>query len=322
MRLRLSRLSVSFLFLFLCFVCTAQTNFTVGTYNLERYFSEDTPEFTAKQEKIVEIICKMNVDVLGLAEIGTYEEVLQLIRLLKKEGINYADYVWMRGNDGNSNLAILSRYPLENTIEHKKDKYLLAGKRYLMKRGILETTARFRDDYTCTFFLTHLKSKLQSSKVVNANDVRLEEAQILRQKADAVLAENAASDFILMGDFNDDYSSKTLREIIGNKTGQTRLLDTRPMEPNGDGRPERIGSRSRNVVWTHFYASEDSYSRFDYILISPGLKDQFIPEDALIVTVPNWGIASDHRAIKSGFSIPSKVLEKERGKKSKSSKKQ
>ena len=43
---------------------------------------------------------------------------------------------------------------------------------------------------------------------------------------------------------------------------------------------EHHGDVTRNITWTHYYGAEDTYSRIDYILLSPGMAK------VLLVTLP------------------------------------
>ena len=104
----------------------------------------------------------------------------------------------------------------------------------------------------------------------------------------------------MLGDFNDTKDTKPIRALRGR--GRSALVDTRPAERNGDNlKPERAGHDPRNVTWTYYYGVEDSYSRVDYILISPGLAKEWVPEETYVLSIPNWGLASDHRPIVATF---------------------
>ena len=302
------RFSRTALILFLLFSgvlsAGAQSSFTVGTYNLERFNPEKNEAFEEKYQKIIESIAAMNADVVGLVEVGKIDSVKLLLDGLEKAKTPYRYYEWMASNDGNLHLAVFSRYPLKETRYHKSDTYSLGGKRYNLKRGILETSVQITKDYSFTVLLTHLKSQV-ATRYAPQEEIRLEEAKLVRKKLDEILKKNMEADFILMGDLNDNFYSRPVRTLIGNQKGQSRLMDTRPIEPIGDTLPSgRTRGKYRSVAWTHFYSSEDSYSRLDYILCSPGMRDQFLPEQTAVIVVPNWGHGSDHRPIKAGFRVP------------------
>ena len=52
----------------------------------------------------------------------------------------------------------------------------------------------------------------------------------------------------------------------------------------------------------HSDALEDTYSRIDYILLSPAMAKVWLPERTYIPTVPYWGMGSDHRPIVAEFA--------------------
>jgi endonuclease/exonuclease/phosphatase family metal-dependent hydrolase len=52
---------------------------------------------------------------------------------------------------------------------------------------------------------------------------------------------------------------------------------------------------------SYFYGKDDTYSRIDYILLSPAMARDWLQNKTYASTVPNWGVASDHRAIVAAF---------------------
>lgn len=49
------------------------------------------------------------------------------------------------------------------------------------------------------------------------------------------------------------------------------------------------------------FDKEDVYSRIDYILLSRGMEREWLNEETYVLSLPNWGIASDHRPVVAGF---------------------
>ena len=57
----------------------------------------------------------------------------------------------------------------------------------------------------------------------------------------------------------------------------------------------------RTIAWTHYYAKEDAYSRFDYILLNRGMSREWTREGTYVLALPDWGEASDHRPVVASF---------------------
>ena len=105
---------------------------------------------------------------------------------------------------------------------------------------------------------------------------------------------------VVAGDFNDLKNSDATRKIIGR--GKFQLADTRPAERPGDdpaGSPADFEPRS--IAWTYFYGVDDTYSRIDYILLSPAMKRNWLAAETFIPKIANWGVGSDHRPIVAAF---------------------
>lgn len=281
--------------------------FTVGAYNLELFLKEPAGTMRAKPEaakaKVVEMVKAMNVDVLAVEEMGGLDAFTEFQDSLKAIGMSYPHTEYVRGSDSTLHVAVLSRFPIVARRSHTNESFLLNGKLHHVLRGFAEVDIRV-ENYQFTLLAAHLKSKRQSG-LSDEEDVREQEALLLREKVDGILNFNPAANLVVLGDMNDFRNARSTRALIGR--GKNALIDTRPAERNGDSR--EVASQpnaGRQVTWTHYYAAEDNYSRLDYILISKGMSREWIPEGTFIVAAPNWGIASDHRPIVATFSTVDK----------------
>jgi endonuclease/exonuclease/phosphatase family metal-dependent hydrolase len=158
-------------------------------------------------------------------------------------------------------------------------------------------------EYSFTLITAHLKSKRPVPEADEA-ELRLEEAKVLRRIIDADLAGHPNANLVVAGDFNDNKDSAPLKTILGR--GRFKLVDTRPAERNGDSGAAHPPQEPRTITWTHYYGKEDSYSRIDYILLSPSMAREWGTNETCVATVANWGVASDHRPIVAAFEAADK----------------
>ncbi|MCP5515652.1 MAG: endonuclease/exonuclease/phosphatase family protein [Verrucomicrobiales bacterium] len=279
--------------------------FTVGTYNLENYLDAAVsggrnPKPADARAKVVESILAARPDILAVEEMGRESALLELRDTLRKAGLDYAHYEYAGGWDTNIFVALLSRFPIVARRSHTNENYLLNGRRLQVSRALIEVDIAVTPDYLLTAFVAHLKSRREVGFADQAA-MRLAEARILREKVDDLLKARPDANVIVMGDFNDTKDTASTRALIGQ--GRLKFKDLRPAEDNGDNIPApRSDWDPRNITWTHFYGKEDSYQRIDYLLVSPGLAAEWLPEATRVVTVPNWGLGSDHRPIIAGFA--------------------
>jgi len=280
----------------------------VATYNLENYMDRDVGTRHAKsaeaKAKIHECIRALNPDVIALQEMGSPEALQELRTSLKTDGLDFPFWEHVTGFDTNIHVAVLSRFPFAARRPHTNEFFLLGGRRFQVSRGFAEVDVKVGDGYSFTLITTHLKSR-RPVPVADEAELRLEEARLLREKIDARLAANPNANLIVLGDFNDTRDSRSTREIIGR--GRFKLTDTRPAERNGDNAPNLNPAwEPRNITWTHYYGKDDTYSRIDYILLSPGMAREWVTNETYVLTLPNWGIGSDHRPLVAAFSAQDK----------------
>ena len=127
----------------------------------------------------------------------------------------------------------------------------------------------------------------------------------MHDKIEEVFAANPNVNLVVLGDLNDYKDAPSTKEVIGR--GKHKLLDTRPAERNGDdpASPPRI-LNAPTVTWTHYFATEDVYSRLDYILLSPGMAREWVAGETYVLALPNWGKGSDHRPVVATFEAEDK----------------
>ncbi len=287
------------------FLVNAAEKFRVATYNLENYVDNSASnrplKSEASREKICENIKELNPDVVAVQEMGSLSLLMDLRQRLKRHGLDYPNYEFVYGWDTNIYVAILSKFPIVDRRSHTNENYLLRGRRFYVSRGIGEVDIQVNNNYKFTMFTCHLKSKRTIAEADEA-EMRLKEAQILRELINARFAENPNANILLSGDFNDTKDTPSTRAILGRANAKIGLVDTRPAEKNGDNLPpERQGYAPRNISWTHFFGRDDTYSRIDYILLSKSMAKEWISNETYVLAVPNWGLASDHRPIVATF---------------------
>ena len=278
--------------------------FRIAAYNVENYLDQPTEsrhevKSAEAKAKVRESIVAMKPDVISLEEMGSTNALLDLRDSLKAQGLNLPYWEEVTGSDPNIHVAVLSRFPIVARRPHTNENFLFEGRRFSVSRGFLEVDIRVNANYAFTLLGAHLKSKRTMAEADEA-DLRLEEAKLLRARVNAIFDANPNANLVVLGDFNDTKDSAPVRTIIGN--GRFRLVDTRPAERNGDDPWDpRHGGHSRDVAWTFYYGAEDTYSRIDYILLSPGMAHEWVRSETYVLALPNWGVASDHRPIVAGF---------------------
>jgi endonuclease/exonuclease/phosphatase family metal-dependent hydrolase len=270
------------------------------TYNVENWLilesrydyetrvaSKDAPKPEKEKAAVVSLLTNAKPDVLGVCEIGSKADLMEIQKLLKAAGLDLPHSHFSSGVDSSRHLGLLSRFPISSTAAPADTQYKLDGKEYGIQRGVLDATVQTPDSRLWRFLGVHLKSKREVEDG-DQNLMRINEAQLLRKHIDEILKADPQARIISYGDFNDTRASSPIRIISGPNNSP------HAMSPIGV-------HDSRKQYWTHFWAKEDVYSRFDYIFFSQALKKDVIFQECKILDPENWNDASDHRAVLGVF---------------------
>lgn len=274
-------------------VLAGANTLTIATYNVENYgpanrmtaggFRPDYPKPEAEKQALRAVIRALGVDVLVLQEMGGEPHLAELRRDLKTEGLDYPHAALARAGDADRHVAILARHPLQRVTTVADIDFPYFGGREKVKRGLLEATIATAAGEV-TLFGLHLKSRFtERPDDVASLERRVGEATAIRNHVLKRFPVPREAKFLILGDCNDGRRSRALGLI--QKRGRLEIARLLP------------AADSRGEVWTHFYRREESYSRVDHILVSPGLRSHVQGGAARIYDGPGVRDASDHRPV-------------------------
>lgn len=267
---------------------------TVATYNIENYtladrttadgvYRKEYPKPEAEKTALRAVIRQIDADVLALQEVGGEGYVRELQRDLKSEGADYPHAVVMLAADTNRMVAVLSKRPFAGVTKHADLRFKYFDGVETVRRGMLEVRVA-SDAGEVALFVVHLKSRYtERPDDPTAAAQRAGEAVAVRDRVLTVFPDPATARFLIAGDFNDGRTSRPVRAML--ERGQTKITDWLP------------AADSRGHVWSHFFRKEDSYSRVDHVLVSPGLWPRVRGASGRIHDSAEVGLASDHRPV-------------------------
>ena len=269
----------------------AAGEFAVMTFNLNQYAlldrdgDADTLEPKPPEEagSIVEVIRQVSPDILAVQEMGDPAAWAEFKYSLRQAGLDYGHETYLRRGRSVLNLAVLSRFPIVATNCHVDDAYTIGPTKFPVMRGFIEIDLEIQPQYRLRLMVAHLKSKVFHS--FGQAEMRRNEARLLNNRIRDALADERVN-LLVVGDFNDTPASAALRDISSYK--RRRILhDLRPADAVGD-------------AWTH-RQNDDTYHRIDYMLASPGLLPEVVPEKTYAVRSPLLAGSSDHRPLVATF---------------------
>lgn len=274
----------------------------IATYNVENYVAADRvtdagyrkayPKSESEKRALRQVIVRLNADVLVMQEMGPRRYLDELVRDLKSEGLDYPHAVLLDGPDPDRHVAVISKPAFIAVTPHTDLGFSYFGSREKVKRGLLELRLAVSDG-ELTFFAVHLKSRYTDRPDDPESALRREgEATVVQSAIERIFPDPSRARFLILGDFNDDRSSRTLLRLLKHGSRSVAVL-----LPAVD---------SRGEMWTHHYRKEDRYSRLDHILISPGLVASVRGGAGSIEDGAGTLEASDHRPLVVTLDFPEK----------------
>jgi endonuclease/exonuclease/phosphatase family metal-dependent hydrolase len=274
-------------------ISTVRATITIATYNVENYVVTDRmvdgvfrpayPKPEAEKAALRRVIEDMSPDILALEEMGPPAYLAELQHDLNAEGCDFPYALVLEAADPDRHVAMLSKLPFASVQRHANVPITLFGRPERVKRGVLEVSFKTTGGQI-TLFVVHLKSRLteQADDPESATQ-RWLEAEAVRDLVLKKFPDPTAAKFAVIGDFNDARTSKPVETFL--KRGRTIVGSILP------------AADSRGELWTHNYHHQDSYSRIDFIVVSPALESLVIRDRAFIHDGPGVIDASDHRPV-------------------------
>lgn len=265
----------------------------IASYNVENYtladrlvddvYRKDYPKPEAEKTALRAVIRQLDADVLALQEVGGEPFIAELRRDLRREGLDYPYAVVMTAADPERKTAVLSKRPFTQVHQHADLTFKYFEGAATVKRGLLEVHVN-SEGGEVALFVAHLKSRFTERADDPAAALqRAGEAVAIRDRVLKAFPQPVTAAFIILGDFNDGRTSRPLKALL--TRGKRTIAEWLP------------AADQRGHVWSHFYRREDSYSRVDHILVSPGLRLRVREGVGHIHDSPEVELASDHRPL-------------------------
>lgn len=230
------RLFILNIFLLISFTeIVSQDNFRVMFYNVENLFDTiDDPakddndflpdgfmkwtpwKYRKKLQDITRVITAVggmqSPALVGLCEVENDSVIFDLVNRSPLMAQGY-EYVMTNSPDnrGIDNALLYQRHQFK-PLESNEYKIGLNQKNIKPTRNILHVTGLVLSKDTIDVFVCHFPSRSGGQK--ETEPARIESAKTLRNIVDSVLLKRNNANFIIMGDFNDQPSDKSMSEIL------------------------------------------------------------------------------------------------------------
>lgn len=260
--------------------------FKLATYNVENLFDGSNvvldpkkapPKSDAAKQMLAKSLHTLDADVVGLVEV----ESLATLRHFRDAYVADMGYKYLALHEGNDprgiDVALMSRFPITHVQSHQNAEFGVPGLPYpgKLSRDLLEATVKVGKGYSFTVFMTHLKARPGDPP---SDAKRKAEAQFIRRILRDYEDKHANANYALMGDFNDHPDSQTLKVFTEGRDRDPKLYDAL----------SELGPAA------YSYHPIKYRGRIDYILLSEGIRREYVARSATIQNTPEALEASDH----------------------------
>ena len=291
------------LFLLISFSTFGQTNFRVVFYNVENLFDtvdnpdKDDDEFTPEASrrwnnyryykkinnlsKVISAIGEWeNPALIGLCEVENDKVMNDLVRYSPLRKMQYSYVITSSEDVRGINVALLYQRNQFRLIDQNSIRIIFPHAPQRKTRDILHVTGKIITGDTLDVFVCHFPSR-RGGELVSEPD-RIVAASIVREKVDSLIAVRTKVNIIVMGDFNDEPSNKSISQVL-----------------NAQIISDEINS---NELYNLFFSLEkhspigsykfrDQWNLLDQIIVSGNLLDttqifRALPETATIFQAP------------------------------------
>jgi endonuclease/exonuclease/phosphatase family metal-dependent hydrolase len=271
----------------------ASAAITIAAYNVENYTVADRmvdgvyrsayPKPEKEKAALRNVIAGIKPDILAIEEMGAQPYLDDFRRELKQAGQDFPHAVLLEAADPDRHVAVLSKIPFKEVKRYAKVPITYFGQKDFVKRGVLEVIFATSEG-DVSVFVVHLKSKRTERKDdPESAQQRALEAEAVRDLVLSRYPDPVNGKFMVVGDWNDTRGTRPVKAM--QKRGDTVI-------------GELVNATdSRGEEWTHFFRREATYSRIDYLLVSPALKPFVSGNRATIHDGPGTAAASDHRPV-------------------------
>ena len=268
------------------------TRLRIATYNLRNYLEVDRwvdgsyrphyPKPEMEKTALRKALIEVGPDILIVQEMGPEPFLLELQRDLRREGLALPHAYLARGSDKERHVALLSKLKPVALETHEDLGFDYFGEIIPVKRGILEAVFQ-HGKWRWKVYGLHLKSRWTDVEDDPLSARRRRSEVLAIRKRVMQRHEEDGVPYILAGDFNDVRSNSPIR-LLQNR-GKTQVAN---MVECWD---------SRGEVWTYFYAKEETYSRVDYIFLSPDFPAVVEYNHGHVFDAAGSMDGSDHRLV-------------------------